>query len=183
MESVRELEVEPLRELLIAVEDTRNEYLEIEASHKFGCPVDCLLKAKRAYESATEALALSVLQNFHGGELLQPIMQAAKEVRLQISERFPVSASRDEAKSIDKALRSESDARRSNRAFVRARFPNAFVVKQAEGLFVLRGVVGLCTSGIAEHYVWEGAARELGDPVLERARLEAAEPSASSPVT
>src|SRR5690606_38810702 len=112
-------EVEPLRELLTAVEDTRNEYLEIEASHKFGCPVDCLLKAKRAYESATETLALSVLQSFHGGELLPPIMQAANEVRLQIRERFPATASRDEAKSIDNALRNESDARRANRAFVR----------------------------------------------------------------
>lgn len=163
MESVCQLEVESLCELLTAVEDTRNEYLEIEASHKFGCPVDCLLKAKSAYESATEALALSILQRFHGGELLPPIMQAAKEVRLQICERFPATASRDEAKSIDQALRNESDARRANRAFVRARFPNASVVKQAEGLFVLRGVAGLCTSGITEHYVWEGAAQELSD--------------------
>ncbi|EIU1446641.1 hypothetical protein AAAC13_00780 [Pseudomonas aeruginosa] len=65
--------------------------------------------------------------------------------------------------------------------YVKARFPDATVVNQSEGLFVLRGVPGLCASGITEQYVWEGAAKELVDPVLDRVRIEAAEQSTILP--
>lgn len=65
--------------------------------------------------------------------------------------------------------------------YVTTRFPDAAVVSQAEGLFVLRGVPGLCVSGITEQFVWEGAAKDLRDPVLERVRIEAAQVSATSP--
>ncbi|MCE0755593.1 hypothetical protein LU689_26255 [Pseudomonas asiatica] len=69
----------------------------------------------------------------------------------------------------------------SAKEFVKSRFPEASIVKQAEALFVLRGVPGLCVSGITEQYVWEGAAQELSDPVLERVRVEAAELSLTAP--
>ncbi|HCH7782822.1 TPA: hypothetical protein NNM78_002261 [Pseudomonas aeruginosa] len=64
--------------------------------------------------------------------------------------------------------------------YVKTRFPDADVVTQAEGMFVLRGVPGMSVSGITEQFVWEGAAKDLRDPVLERERIEAAEVSATS---
>jgi hypothetical protein len=58
--------------------------------------------------------------------------------------------------------------------FVKNRFPDAHVTLIAGGNFRLQGVPGLFGIAVSEAHVWQGAARELGDPVLEVYRERAA---------
>jgi hypothetical protein len=58
--------------------------------------------------------------------------------------------------------------------FVKGLFPQAEVVVVKEGLYELRGVPGLSCQAVSENQVWQGAAQELSDPVLEEARKRAA---------